>query len=185
VVDFKRQTPRWRFSDRDIAHSLFLRRDANNIRRPVFGDSTGTVWLMDQTARSKDGAGFRSEFQTAHIDLSDQDPSFATRNKHWEFVEIVTIPSGNWNLNCDVILDGITRQTVTFNMGVTGAVLGSFILGTDVLAGDQVINRRRRIVGQARRCSLRFYQETANQDFSVAKVLLYARLGDEGLETSR
>jgi hypothetical protein len=180
VVDFNRDDMvRFRYSDRDTCQSLWLRKDTNNISRLTSGDDAGFVWNMDQETKSKDGAGYSGAFQTPFIDFSNLDPRFGTVRKIGEFLECVVEPTGNWNLSVDVLWDGETTQTVTFNMGVSGAVLGSFLLGTDKLAGTQILNRKRRITGSGRRLSLAGSNDGAGEDFSVGHFMLHARVGDE------
>jgi len=183
VVDFNRlDIPRFSVSTRDVCQSLWLKKDANNIPRPVYGNNTGDVFLMDQEVRTHDGAGYNGQFQTPHTDLSFADQTLGTKRKMGDFLELVVEPKGDWNLNVDILWDGAIRDTVTFNMGETGATLGSFILDTDVLGGDQVLNKKRRITGSGRRISLQGRNSAVGEDFSVAKMYLHFRVSDERLE---
>ena len=180
VVDFNRpDRPRWRYSPRDTVRSLWLRTDINGIERPMAGDDAGHVWHLDQATRSKDGAGYGSTFQTAPTDFSTLDPKFGTIRKAGDFLEGVFEPTGNWDLDVDIIWDGRVTQTVHFNQGSDGAALGAFELGTDALGGEQVINRRRRIVGTGRRFAMAGRMSGAGQNFSVAKFYLGFRPLDE------
>ncbi len=182
VVDFNDpQQIRFRWSDRDVCEALWLRKDVNNIHRPTTGDNAGFVWNLDQSSKTLGGAAFIGEFQTPHMDFKWVDPKLATVRKIGQFLECLVNPTGSWNLNVDIIWDGVTVQTVTFNMGVTGAALGSFTLGTDKLAGDQIVNRKRRIVGSGRRLSLRGYNSGTGEDFSVGQFFLHCLISDERL----
>jgi len=183
VVDFNRlDIPRFSVSDRDRPQSMWLRKDANNIPRPIYGSDQGRVYLMDQDSRSHAGAAYNGQFQTPHTDLSFADQSLGTKRKLGDFLELVVEPKGNWNLNVDILWDGAIRDTVAFNMGETGGTLGSFILDTDVLGGDQVLNKKRRITGGGRRISLQGRNSGLGEDFSVAKMYLHFRVSDERLE---
>lgn len=183
VIDFMRlDLPRFRFSDRDICESLWLRLDNNNIHRLVSGDNAGTVWLMENEVRSKAG-GYLGEFQVPHTDFSQLDTKYGTLRKEGKFLEIVAEPKGNWNITADIIWDGKLKQTVQFNMGVSGAVLGTFIIGTDALGSDQVLNRKRRIMGGGRRFSVSFKNGGDGQDFSIARAYLHFQVGSEALKT--
>jgi len=181
VIDMNRlDLPRFRFSDKDVCESLWLRQDTNGIPRPTSGDEAGFVWKLDQEARSKDGAGYMAKFQTPHTDLGYVDPrspALATRIKHGKFLVLVVEPKGNWNLSVEIIWDGTVKETVLFNMGQTGVGLGSFVLGTDVLSGDQVLNKKKRIGGSGIRFSMRGSNSGDSQDFSVARAFLYFVLG--------
>lgn len=172
---------RFRYSDRDVCASMWLRKDASNVQRLLVGDNAGFVWNLDQTNKDKAGAGYSGAFQTSHMDFSWVDPKLGTVRKIGQFLEVLVAPTGNWNLTVDVIWDGTLVQTVTFNMGVTGAALGSFTLGTDRLAGDQILNRKRRIVGSGRRLSLAGVNSGAGEDFALARFFLHCLIGDERL----
>jgi len=49
------------------------------------------------------------------------------------------------------------------------------------LAGDQVLNKKRRITGGGRRISLQGRNSGDGQDFSVSKFYLHFRVSDERL----
>lgn len=182
VIDFNRSDrPRFRISDRDTPISIWLRKDSEGVPRMMIGDDGGFVYELDNDSRSNAGSGYEGKFQTAYMDFSDLDPSLGTKRKLLDFLEIVTEPSGNWNLSMDILHDGSLHETVQFNLGNTGAALGSFILDTDVLAEEQVNNRKARITGSARRIALAGSNSGDGQDFSIAEVMIHFRPGDERL----
>src|SRR3989304_1600307 len=157
VVDFNRlDIPRFSISDRDRPQSMWMRKDSNNIPRPMLGSDRGTVYRLDEETRSNAGTAYNGQFQTPHTDLSFADQSLGTKRKMGDFLELVVEPKGNWNLSVDILWDGQITETVQFNMGESGSSLGSFVLDTDVLAGDQVLNKKRRITGGGRRISSGF-----------------------------
>lgn len=171
--------PRWRLSDRDRCVSLWLRRDGLNRQQLVAGDDTGTVWLLDQAVKSKDGQGYTASARTAQIDFSFIDPSLMARTKIGQFLEVTYDIVGNWNVAADIYWDGVYHQTVTFNMAAGGDVLGSFVLGTSKIAPNIVLNQRRRITGYGRTFAIAIRNNVAEQDFSIARVRLYFQVGDE------
>lgn len=182
VVDFNNSGQiRFRFSRRDTCISLWLRQDSEEILRPASGDDEGFVWNMDTDGRSKDGSGYEGRFQIPHLDLGHLDPPLGTKRKSGHFLELVVEPKGNWNLNVDVLWDDAIVQTVTFNMGTTGSTIGSFVLGTDRLAGDAILNKKRRITGSGRRFSLIGRNNGDSEDFSVSKFYLHFVPNDERL----
>lgn len=180
TLDFNQgDGPRFHFHDRDTNVSIWLRKNSSNIPRPMIGDDAGFVWEIDRSNKTKDGLAYSSEFQIANLDFSWLDPKLATKLKVGQFLELVTEPTGNWNVSVDIIWDGIVSQTVTFNMGSSGASLGSFVLGTDTLGGDSVQNRKRRIVGSGRRFSMVVRNSGAGEDFSLVRAYLHFIPGDE------
>ena len=184
VVDLNRPGQlRFRSSSRDVCESLWLRRNTGGVYILTSGDDAGFVWDMDQDTKSKDGAGYNAEWQSSHDDLSWLEPSLATVRKSGKYLELVIEPLGNWNLGVDVIWDGKLHQSVNFNMGVTGAALGSFELGTDILGNSPIGNRKRRIGGSGRRLSLRGSNSGAGQDYSILRFLLHFKKSSQRLES--
>jgi hypothetical protein len=169
------------FSDVVVCESLWLRKDANGIPRPMAGDHQGTVRYLDQEARAHDGGGYQGEFQTPHTDLAFVDLALAVRRKNGQFLELVFEPQGNWNLFIDVIWDGRLNETLTFPMGGGGTILGiTSTLDVDfILGGDSVKTIRKRITGSGRRFSMVGRNSGAGQSFSVAKAYLHFTAGDE------
>lgn len=180
IVDFNRaDLPRFRFSDQNTCESIWLRLEADNIFRPIVGDDAGFVWKLDDETRSKDSVAFEGKFQTAHDDFSWKEPVLASKRKTGQFLELVVEPKGNWDVSVNAFWDDDLEDTYTFSMGSTGATLGSFVLGTDVLAGTSVLNVKRRITGSGKRFSIEGTQGGIAQDFSISKFLLYFTIGDE------
>ena len=178
VFDYKREVPRYRNSRRDSGHYIFLR-SKNGIRKPYHTDDAGFVWETDTEAKSKDGAGYNGMFQTPHLDFSYIDPKLATKRKSGMFLELLTIPEGNWDLAVDTYWDNEYSETINFNMGSSGAALGTFVIGTDGLAQDQLLNRKKRLRGSGRRLSLIGRNNGDSQDFQVSKFLVHLKVNDE------
>jgi hypothetical protein len=180
VIDLNRAgVGRFRWSERDTCSALWLRKDAIGIPRPMAGDNAGFVWHLDQATRSRDGAGYLGEFQTAHLDLSHINPQFGTIRKLGKFLELVADPVGNWIVTVKVYWDQQERQTIQFNFGTVGFILGSGVLGVDALGTAQVSNRRRRLVGSGRRFSIRVSNSNIGEDFALARAYLEFSPGDE------
>ncbi len=180
IIDFNRaDLPRFRFSDQNTCESLWLRLEADNTFRPLCGDDAGFVWKLDDDTRSKDGEAFEGLLQTPHDDFGWKEPLLVSKRKNGQFLELVVEPKGNWDTNVDVYWDDEFEDTYKFNMGITGATLGSFKLGVDALAGDSVLNTKRRITGSGKRFSLIASNAGIGEDFSISKFLLYFTVGDE------
>lgn len=182
VIDFNRPNfPRFRFSTRDDVRSIWLYKGSDGVMRPRMGDMDGFVWNLDTAARSQDGSGYEGRFRTNSDSFVTADPALESLRKNGHFLEITVDPSGDWNLSVDVLWDDELHETVQFNLGTTGAVLGSFTLDTDKLSEDRVVTKRRRITGGGQRFGIAGRQSGDAQDFSVASALLYFKRGDERL----
>ena len=182
VIDFNEQgLVRFYSSDKDVCESLWMKQDSDFIERLTSGDDAGFTWNLDQDTKSKDGSGFAGEYRTAYMDLSHLDPALAVVNKNFHWLELVTNPTGNFDLNVTVFIDGTETETVTFNMGTDGAALGSFVLDTDALGGDTVLNKKRRIHGYGRRISLLARNTGAGEDFNISRMFLHFTPGNNAL----
>ena len=167
---------KWRLSDWNGAdgNAIWLRRDANNVERPIIGGSTGTVKINDNPVKqSSSGSGYEARFKTPHYDLSHIDPSLSHINKNGKFLEFILEPTGNWDLYIDVYWDGKYSETVQVNTGANAATLGTFVLDTNTLASDQILSRVVKINGSGRRISLEGYNANAGEDFSLSRLILH------------
>jgi hypothetical protein len=169
-------------SPRDVCVSLWLRRDAGGIHRPMMGDATGTVWRLDQPVRSKDGVGYEARAATGHLDFSHVDPALASKRKNGQFLEIFWEPRGDWLVYFDIYWDDRRTQTIAAWMGPGGtAVLGStFILGTAVLGSlTGIRSMRKRMAGGGRRLQIIARNAVAGQDFSISHLRVHCTISDE------
>ena len=173
-------TRRFFMSRRDICISMWLRPDATEVPTPIIGDTEGFTWIMDRDARSKDGiAGYPFLFETANTDFGFFDQALATRMKAGHFLEINYEPRGDWDLTVEVFWDDVLSDTLLFNMGSGGAVLGSFLLDTDVLASSVVRSARTKMDGSGRRLRLVGSNSGDGQDISLANFYVHMTMMDE------
>ena len=181
VVDLnRRDLPRFRFSSFDTPVSLWTRL-VDNVPELTGGANDGFVRRMDQSIRSHDGTGIPSVFQSPHWDLAHIDPQLGILRKNGAFLELVLEPKGTWNLSVDILWDGAIHETIQFNMGTTGASLGSFVLGTSKLTEEGLVNHKKRITGGGRRFGLIGSNSGDTQDFSLGRFYLHFHRGDEAL----
>jgi hypothetical protein len=172
---------RWRVSFRDTPTALWLKKDGDGINRLTHGDDGGFVWNMDQATKSKDGVGYEALFQTRHEDFAWLDPMLSTIQKNFKFLELVVEPKGDHNLTVTTFLDGAEQDTLQFPMGTSGTALGAFILGTSILGGGDILNKKLRMTGRGRRISLVGSNSGADEDFAVSKFLVHFTPGNEAL----
>lgn len=170
------QNPRYRFSTRDECEAMSLVKDSENIDRLMVGDRSGFIRMIDTSSRNKDGTGYTARFETADVELFPK----GTRRGNLQYVEVVFRPTGSHDLVLDIYLDGSYSQTVSVNMGSgTGGQLDSFVLGTDTLGGGNVLNTRKRIVGDTHRVRILGHNSGLNESFSVASILIGYIPGNE------
>jgi hypothetical protein len=167
-------------SRRDNASALWLRPNSlDGVLKPVIGSEEGCVFLLDEEARNKYGAGYPIEFSCANIDMSFLDPGLATKHKNGQFLEINFEPEGAWDLLVDVYWDDIYTETIPFNMGGGGGVLGSLVLDSDFIGASGVKNARRRIPGSGRYFRITCSNDGVDQNVSISDFHLSFTIGDE------
>lgn len=163
-------------SSRDECESLCIRRDPDSkVAKPLAGNSTGYVYILDQEARNKDSAGYNSGFITRNMELFDG----GKRRANLKELEIEFVAGGNWTMNVDVYRDGSFSETLTFLLQGTGGILGSFLLDTDVLGVATVQNSRARLHGDCRRVQYQGYNNSADESYSIAAMTTKITQGNE------
>jgi hypothetical protein len=105
--------------------------------------------------------------------MSHVDPAYGVIRKNLRWLEMVVNPKGNFDIDAVVYIDGRFSETVSFNMGVNASALGSFVLDEDILGGDAVLNRKRKLHGSGRRISVEVRNANADEDFNISRMYLH------------
>ncbi len=164
---------------------LTLRRNMNNILKPIYGASDGFVYLMDHEDRSVgaigSGTAYTGEFRTADLDMRHLDPSLAHKNKHWDFLGVTFQEEGNYQLSVDVWIDGRFNETINFPQTIDTNYAGAFVLGSagSVTGGLDEKTIWMPLHGMGRRITFRCYNSGNNQNFKVSMLTVGFRPGAE------
>lgn len=180
VVDMNhKDTPRIHIDDKDEVGALAIRQDKNRVERPISGDSSGIIWLLDQnhtsifSGEAEEHVHIRtysSEFQIPHTDFAWFHEKLGAVRKNYAYLEAIMQPTGNFTLTFDVYYDGVLKDVITMNTGESGAALGSFVIGQDSLGGDNLLNTRKRLRGSSRRLSLVGRQSGTDEKFTLSQL---------------
>ena len=166
-------------NNKDQANCIFMRKDSNLIPRPCYGSSDGYIYQMDTGAWDVNGVAYTGEFITPASDFSFVDPKLGEQSKIYEFITATYQTVGSWAFYIDVIVDGVTTQTITFNM-VLGSTLDHFILDKDRLGGSVLKYLRMPIKSATgKTLSLRIYNDKLDQTFIIEKVTVDFRTSGE------
>ncbi len=185
-IDVARQTPRISIITKDQPNCLALRKDSQGILRPMYGDASGFVYLMDQATYNVAGTAFLGEFQTAYSDFSQLDQSLGGKNKIFDFLQVDYVPTGNNNFYIDVYVDGSLRQTLTFTQAL-GIGLDTFVLDVDALVGEPTgrQNRKPLLSCTGKKISFRVYNNNSNEAFQLEKLTVGFRVSAEQIYSSQ
>jgi len=167
-------------SDKDECESIWIRKDATTgQRKPLLGGKDGFVWTTDETTFNVNSTSYNARFQIPFTDFSFFDPNLANVDKILDAVEVHAQPSGDHDITLQIFIDGDLRDTLTFNMGATGAALGSFVLGTDRLDGSGLITKKKRAAGFGQRFSYSIFNSGLNEGYNIDKIVSYVRPAGE------
>jgi hypothetical protein len=147
--------PEFTYSYRDNVDAATIRRDSDQIGRPIVGEG-GFVWKLEQSARSKAGAGYTGKYQTPHLDFSFADEKLVGVEKLYDALELFQEPTGDGALTVEVYVDTVLRQTLTFSTNVR-------------------YQRKALHCGKGRTLSLRVYNLDADVDFKVCGHVVWLR----------
>ena len=166
--DFSEDNPRLVLDTKNQPNCIALIKDVNLLQQVFYGSDDGFIYEMNGADRSVNDSGYLSEFQTPHIECG------APGDKNFDFVEIFYVPTGGWNVSCDVFIENKKTETKSFYLGRSNQ-LDQFVLDKNKLQGTSIRSHRLPIHGRGKTISLRFYQSAANQNFKIAKIVVYFR----------
>lgn len=180
AVDVARQVPRISLITKDSPNCLALRKDTQGISRPMYGDASGFVYLMDQQTYNNAGSSYLGEFQTAYTDFGQVDPGLSGKNKIFDFLEVAYVPTGNNTFYVDVYVDGSLRQTLAFTQYL-GTELDDFELDVDALTGEASTKdfRQPLLSCTGKRISFRVYNSNSNEAFQCERLIVGFRVSAE------
>jgi hypothetical protein len=142
-------------------------RNSTGVFEIYTGDYAGFVWKLEQVARADDGNGYYAGIKFNHLNF-DNPRVF----KHYRRAYVLLQPKGAWDLQVRVYIDGTLYKTTTISQAGTGGALGSFVLGTDTLGGQTIVERSFDINGHGKRIQFEIFNSSANQDFFLSQILI-------------
>jgi hypothetical protein len=164
----------WTIHSNDISDSGYkasastLVRESVGLWKVYTQDNEGFVWKLEQTTRADNGVAYNGVFKTAQISCEDE-----RQDKRFDTLNIVAEPeSSGTTVSVKSIVDGIPKATKTVDLTGGGAVLGSFILSTSTLGGEQVIDKNMNLGWVGRRIQFEVYNAAVNKDFFISELLL-------------
>lgn len=160
IIDFNTDKPKVHMSDKDLNSSLWMELDSDRIERPIIGDNAGFVRKIDQTSRSKEGSTpYTMLIATVPTDFSDIDPGFSVKKLFYRLHMEYEV-TGNYDVSVEIVVDGVSKGTVTFNQGQAGSILPFELPG--FLSGTETRRRSRAIAGEGYYLGLRIIESSTN-----------------------
>lgn len=186
MISFKEQlSPALTWSKKDQPNCLALVKDVYGVEKPAYGAEDGFVYVMDQENRwvgdeTENQTSYSIDAMTAHMDFRSIDANVASANKIFDFLELVYQATGDWDVLCDVFIDGRAQGTLKFRLS-GGAELPAFRLDETMTDGEVPRYRRLPLGGQGRTISLRFRQveENVGESVELIEARIYFHIGGQ------
>jgi len=130
------------------------------------GGYAGVLWTLEQADRNDNNAAYYAGFKTPPMAFGNP-----RTTKKYAKGRVVCQPKGDYNLIIDSWIDGVQQTQQTISLAGAGGTL-PFTLGTDVLGGNELIDKSYDIGNTGKRIQLEAYNNNVNQDFFVSQMLI-------------
>ncbi len=131
------------------------------------GDYSGWIWKLEQSGRNDNGNGYYAGFRTPWLPFDNPRVT-----KHYKRGWGVVNAQGDYNLNINWWVDGSQQTAQMISLAGAGATLGTFTLNTDVLGGQELIDKEFDLGNKGKRISFEFYNSTVDQNFFMSQILV-------------
>ena len=131
------------------------------------GDYNGQVWKLEETLKSDEGNAYESIALTSWLDF--EQPGLEKRSKYGV---LHYISRGDYDIGLKWWVDGAQQSTATVTLEASGAILGSFVLDTDVLASLEVTKKEFNLGDEGERFRFQISNDGAGEDFFLSHMII-------------
>ncbi len=135
--------------------------------RVYTGGYLGFVWKLNETNKDDDSNGYYAGFKTTPLVLEN-----VRLEKKFRRGLLGRKTEGNFNLLVNWSVDGVSQTQKSISMSGTGGELDTFILGTDILGGEELLDKEFDLGSVGKRIEFEIFNSTASEDFFVSQLLL-------------
>lgn len=170
-------TPKPAVEDRgNFFEAAWPRIDANGFTEILVGGEDGNVYRTNSPNRNIGGTdAYVAEFQYPDTDFEFVSRELGGREKRFDFLEVTVVPTGNYDLGFEILVDGDSKKTVTVNLGEGDSVFDTGVFDTAKFGGQTVVKHRVEIDACGNQLGLRGFNSGLNQDFSISNIRIYFR----------
>jgi hypothetical protein len=171
-VPVTREGPEATIIDKDQPNHLASLKDNFGVLRPHYCSDDGYIYSMDQIDRNVGGSAFTGEFWSQWLDFGQGNILQAETVKQFDFLEIVYLPAGDWNMTFEVWIDGAFYKTYQVKMDGRSE-LDEMLTDVGGTEAECPMSHRFNIGGQGRRIAIRGYNSGNGENFRITKVNIY------------
>jgi hypothetical protein len=139
------------------------------------GAYDGHVWELETVNKNDGDIGFYAGFRTPYIPTENPRVS----KKFFRFW-VITQPSGDFNLTAIPYIDNKQLSSKLLSLSGAGGTLDSFVLDTDILGGEDILEISSDIRDSGRRIAFEVFNAQINEDFFISQLMFdYKNLGSK------
>lgn len=129
------------------------------------GDYDGYIWDLEEESKNDDSHAYYGGFKTSRMTF---DNPRATKNfsNGW----LVTEAQGAYDISVQVWVDGVAQTLQAVSLSGSGVPLGTFLLGTDSLVDDEIIDKVFNVGSIGKRIQYEVYNSGVNQNFFISQI---------------
>lgn len=132
------------------------------------GDYSGVLWKLEQSDRADNGVGYYAAVRLSHLNFDD-----SRTTKRYDRAFLSLRPVGNYDLTVMVEFDGGEDSfSTSLNMGGTEVALDTFLLDTDSLAAEVLIEGSIGLGYVGKRIGMTLSNSGISQDFFLSQLLI-------------
>lgn len=135
------------------------------------GDYQGFLWKLEQTNRNDGGLGYYGAVRIPNVNF-DNPRVKKLFQRGW----LLAKTQGNYDIQVQIWVDGEPQTGTTVSLSGGGGVLGSFVLGVDVLGGTEFIDRAFALKYRGKRTQMEFGNSGVDEDFFMSQLLIDHRI---------
>ena len=146
-------------------------RESAGVYKIYTGDASGFYWKLETANANDNNAAFNGVIRTPYWGF---ETPFVRKN-FWRG-RIVTQIEGNFYLQAKTFIDGVEITEQTVSLGGIGANLDSFVLDTDVLSAEALIDTSFQIGAYGKRIQHEIYNNQVNESFFISQLMEHYRM---------
>ena len=131
------------------------------------GSYNGKIWKLGETNKNDNNNAFVSIYKTPLLSFDN-----VREHKRYDRLKIVSIAEGACSATFTWSIDGIIKNSKDIEFSAGGDVLGSFILGTSILGGLNILESSVDLGYTGKRIQIEAKSGTANEDFFLSQFLV-------------
>ena len=136
-------------------------------KRIYTGGYAGELWRLGELNRNDEGKAYVANARLAITVFNNE-----RQKKRYDRIKIVAVAEGSCDATIKWWIDGRLINEETINFATAGGVLGTFILGTDILGGKNILEISTDVGCIGKRIQVEISNAVANEDFFMSQIMI-------------